>query len=512
MYAKTYGMVIVGLEGIPVEVEVDIARGLPCFEIVGLPTAAVREAKERVRAAIRNAGFEFPLQRIVVNLAPADVKKDGSGLDLAIAMGILAASRQLVINGSIVQKDLLRTLFIGELSLEGRIHPVRGALAMALKARESNMDVIVTASECGEEMCCGFKGPVIISAYLQELTHMLAQPEALVLAEPRNIEADRQIPVSDDFASVQGQQMAKNALEIAAAGGHHVLLSGSPGAGKTMLARCMPSILPPLSERDQLDISRIYSVAGLLNGRGLMTERPFRSPHHTITLAGMTGGGAIPKPGELTLSHGGVLFLDEAPEFQRNVLEVLRQPLEEGVIHISRARGNFSYPCKFILLMAMNPCPCGWREGGEGHHCTCTDWQIENYTKRLSGPLLDRLDMTIHVARPTYEELVTKVKGERSDVIRQRVMEARERQRFRTKQYDFEHVSLNSELSHSQLIKSAGLTMEGEQLLEHAFRNLHISIRSYDRILRVARTISDLQGLEKVDGAQLAEALTYRTS
>jgi len=501
MFAQTLGAITFGINGIIITVEVDVAKGLPGWEIVGLPDTAVRESRERVRAALKNAGFEVPPRRIIINLAPADCRKDSSGLDLPIAIGVLAAS------GYIDPACCQDYIFIGELSLEGKIREVSGVLAMAIAAREKGIKkIFVAPANAGEALLVeGLEvyAPDSLLAVVQHLGKIReCQPE-----KPRNLVSATE--ESEDFADVAGQVIAKRALEIAAAGGHNVLMSGSPGAGKTMLARRLPSILPPLTAAESLEISKIYSVAGALTGNsGLITKRPFRSPHHTISHIGMTGGGRIPKPGEITLSHHGVLFLDELPEFPRQVLETLRQPLEDGEITIARASASIRYPAKFMLIAAMNPCPCGYLYDSQ-RECTCTPQDIRRYIKKISGPLLDRIDIYVFVERLEYQDLVTKRVAEPSKTIRERVEAARLRQLRRLEPYN---LTCNAEMNHKQLTTLCKLTPAAQQLLQNAFNKLNLSARGYDRIIKVAQTIADLAGAEAIDAQHIAEAIQFRNN
>ncbi|MDF2571086.1 MAG: comM, partial [Sporomusa sp.] len=399
MFAQTFGSTTLGLNGILITVEVDIANGIPSLDIVGLPDTAVRESRERVRAAIKNCGFEFPARRITVNLAPADIKKDSSGLDLPIAVGILAAS------GQVNPMTCRHQVFAGELSLEGKLREITGILSMASNCQGYNLSEMIVAPENAQEAVLAGQLTVYAPSSLAQVVAHLAGEKLLSPVVPRLPESQA-IDSTLDFADVQGQIVAKRALEIAAAGFHNVMMVGPPGSGKTMLARRIPSILPDMTPQEALEVTKIYSVAGMLkNSFGLVTDRPFRSPHHTVSVAGMIGGGSIPKPGEVTLSHNGVLFLDELPEFPRTVLEVLRQPLEDGEVTISRVNATLSFPSKLMLITALNPCPCGF-SSDPSRECSCTLSDIRRYQKRISGPLLDRLDITIHVPRLEYNDLV----------------------------------------------------------------------------------------------------------
>ena len=402
MFAQVYGTCTFGLNGHVITVEVDISRAVPSFDIVGLPAVAVKESKERVQSAIRNSGYAFPVDKVTVNLAPADLKKDGSGLDLPIAVGLLAAS------GLISQDVLNRVMFIGELSLKGEIRSVPGVLSMVLAGQEAGIDTFFMGPDvAGEALLCE-NVKVYGVRNLGELVEYLLGHETL---EPAKRKEDTRRSISDvDFAEVQGQIMAKRAMEISAAGAHNVLMTGPPGSGKTMLARRITTILPPMTREEALEVTKIYSVAGLFKAEEIIRERPFRSPHHTISMAGLIGGGSVPKPGEVTLAHNGVLFLDELPEFPRSVLEVLRQPLEDRKVHISRVNASFVYPADFVLIAAMNPCPCGYL-GDPNHPCTCSDGEIRGYKRKISGPLLDRIDLHVAVMRPKYSELTATIKG-----------------------------------------------------------------------------------------------------
>ncbi len=500
MYSKLHTCVLQGLDGYIIDLETDLARGLPVFNIVGLPDAAIKESKERVRAAIKNSGYEFPLNRITINLAPANLRKEGSQMDLAIAVGILASAGLVNIN------NLRDLVLLGELSLDGKLNPIDGALPMVLSLRDLNIKKCIIPYDNREE--CGVVDSIEIipAKNLNEVIDHINKSKEI---QPYIIDLNKfgdNITYNVDYSEMKGQNSLKRVLEIAAAGSHNLLIIGPPGSGKTMAVRRLPTILPQLSFNESLEVTKIYSVAGIMPSKELIRERPFRSPHHTASEVSLIGGGRIPKPGEVSLAHNGILFLDELTEMNKNVLETLRQPLEDGFVNISRINASYTYPSDFMLVASMNPCPCGYF-GDSSNNCSCSPREIDRYLGKISYPLLDRIDIHLEVAPVKYEELNTNDLSESSSTIRERVNYARE---IQYKRYKESGIYTNSQMTNKDIKKHCRLSKENQSIMENAFKKYNFSARSYNKILKLARTIADLDNKKDIEDIHLLEAIRYR--